>query len=79
MLRTSVKEGKKEQKIKERHSASRQNFKLEAINQQSAIREGSGKAISGTKKTVAHLKADNSQGNTTPMKEQYLEHKKCTV
>lgn len=79
MLRTSVKEGKKEQKIKERHSASRQNFKLEAINQPSAVRDVSGKAMSGTKKTVAPLKADNSQGNNTPMKEQYLVRKKFTV
>lgn len=62
MLRSSVKEGKKEQKLKERHSASRQNVKLEAINQQSAVRDMSGKAMSGARKNVAHLKADNSQG-----------------
>lgn len=79
MLRSSVKEGKKEQKLKERHSASRQNVKLEAINQQSAGRDMSGKAMSGARKNVAHLKADNSQGNTIPMKERYLGHKKYTV
>lgn len=79
MLRASAKEGKKEQKTKDRHSGSRQNFKLEAISQQSAVRDLNGKAMSGSKKTTAHLKADNSQGSINSIKEPYLEHKKFTV